>query len=147
MFLSFRRYFDFGGRARRTEFWLFTLFVAFGYFVIVFGWSLALGVTGGSPSSAFDDPDFFDGIGAIPVAVLMLMWLLATIIPGIAVTVRRLHDAGITGWIYLVLVITGFFVPFLPNIAWLILMMIPGTKGANAYGNDPRGGISVEVFE
>lgn len=68
-------------------------------------------------------------------AVLMipvLLYGLAAIVPGLALTVRRLHDTGRSGrWIFIA------FVPFIGSIWLLVLMLMPGEAGSNAYGANP----------
>ena len=84
----FAKYFDFSGRAKRTEYWSFYLIHA-----IVFAVLFSLGATVGWV--------FF---------VLFGIYYLATIIPSVAVLVRRLHDTGRSGWWVLI-----GFVPFRRN--------------------------------
>lgn len=75
------------------------------------------------------------GIG---VAVL---WVLATFIPNIAVAVRRFHDQGQSGWMYLLSMI-----PYVGGIILLVFMCIDGTPGPNQYGPDPKGRGVDDVF-
>ena len=103
-------YFDFEGRARREEFWMFFLFN-----LIV---SIVLGVI-----------DNIVGTGGI----LGGIYSLAVLLPTIAVGVRRLHDIDMTGWLYL-LVLTGIGVFVL-----IFLWIKEGTNGANKFGPDPKG--------
>jgi len=74
----FRRYFEFSGRSRRAEYWYWALFVVF--------CSLAF--------SALDYTLF----AAFQWGPVYSLFTLATIVPGIAVAVRRLHDIGRSGW-------------------------------------------------
>jgi hypothetical protein len=57
---------------------------------------------------------------------------LALFIPGIAVTVRRLHDTNKSGWFILV-----FFIPFIGWI-YLLYLLVEGDKASNQYGPDPK---------
>jgi uncharacterized membrane protein YhaH (DUF805 family) len=69
-------------------------------------------------------------------------------IPNIAVTVRRLHDRDMSGWWYLGYIVASF-IPFLniiALIAFLVVMVLPGTPGPNRYGEDPKGQGMDEVF-
>lgn len=66
---------------------------------------------------------------------LTVVAMLALIIPGIAVAVRRLHDQDKPGW-WLLLV----FVPIIGAIVLLVFMFLEGTKGDNQYGPDPKAG-------
>ena len=115
MFQPLNKYFDFSGRARRAEYWLFFLF----YFVVSFVLVFADGALGYYIQSW--------GIG-----VLGSLFGLAMFIPGLAVTVRRLHDRDMRGW-WILLV----FIPILGYLALLIIFILPGTKGSNRFGKDP----------
>ncbi|WP_452219885.1 DUF805 domain-containing protein [Lacinutrix salivirga] len=110
-------YANFTGRARRQEYWMFTLFH------IIFIVSLAFV---GAYVAEFND----SGIGFIPLGLYML----ATFIPALALASRRLHDIGKTGWYYLVR-----FIPYIGGIWFLILMVQNGNVGPNQYGPDPKG--------
>ena len=76
-----KQYADFSGRARRKEFWMFSLFNMIFSYALVF---------------------IFAGIGAatgiLELTFLSYIYSLAVIIPGLAVTVRRLHDTGKSGF-------------------------------------------------
>ena len=58
---------------------------------------------------------------------LMLLFWLGTIIPAIAVSVRRMHDQDRSGWWILC------------PIANIIFLFIDGTPGSNRFGPDPKG--------
>lgn len=66
------------------------------------------------------------------IMVIFLIWLLASIVPSISVTVRRLHDLGKSGWWYFLQ-----WVPCVGGIVMLIFMCMQGTSGSNKYGEDP----------
>src|SRR5690606_15409995 len=106
MLLPYRRYFDFSGRSRRKEYWMFTLLQ------VIIGVILTalIFMDGGFRLDAFGQPDFSGGFGPLfwIGAGLGTIWALGTIIPSIAVTVRRLHDRNLTGWIYLGIVVLQF---------------------------------------
>jgi len=113
-----RGYLDFSGRAPRREYWSFTLLHAL---FLVCGAYLAevLSIEHPALRSTF--------------TAIFVVYFLASLIPSIAVTVRRLHDIGYSAW--------WLSVSLVPAIgeAWLlILMCIQGTNGANQYGPDPR---------
>ncbi len=121
-----RHYADFSGRSTRTEYWLFVIIF---YVVLVL-----LAFAGGMFSGAAQLDD--SGDSAFTVAMIpMLLWVLASIIPGIAVMVRRLHDSDKSGWLYLLTII-----PYLGFIFTLVFGFLPGTRGENSYGFDPRRG-------
>ena len=113
-----KNYFGFSGRARRKEYWMFVLFnIIFAIVAIVADNLLGLASR---------------EIGYGPIYGL---YVLATIIPGLAVSVRRLHDTGKSGWYFLVALI-----PFIGGIILLVFMVNAGDVGENEYGNDPKEG-------
>ncbi|HCY2327231.1 TPA: DUF805 domain-containing protein [Escherichia coli] len=108
-----KNYVGFSGRARRKEYWMFTLINAIvGAIINVI--QLILG---------------------LELPYLSMLYLLATFLPVLALAIRRLHDTDRSGtWALL------FFVPF---IGWLVLLVFfctEGTSGSNRYGNDPKFG-------
>ena len=146
MILPFKRYAEFTGRSRRMEYWMFTLFNTI---VIV---ALAFLLIGAGGFANLDDPNadpmamgaLFGGMGLI-----VLIYILAVLIPSIAVTVRRLHDRDMSGWWYLAFFVGGLipYIGFLISLAFLVLMVLPGTVGPNRFGEDPKGGVAADVFE
>lgn len=113
----FKQYADFTGRARRKEYWMFILFNIIALFVVVF----------------LDNLFGFTFARDLPYGVLYLTYALAVIVPGLAVTVRRLHDTGRSGWWFLVSLI-----PFAGPIWLLVLMVLEGIPGVNRYGVNPK---------
>lgn len=164
MLMPFRRYADFRGRSRRMEFWMFQLLniivMAVIYALILGGGGLAM-LTGGAAlqgdavtatqlEAMTPGPMFWLGVG------LLCLWALATIVPSLAVTVRRLHDRNMTGWYlpgFIVAIIILSMIPILGpivvlvlEIGWIVLMALPGTPGPNKWGADPLGQADPEVF-
>ena len=148
MFMPFRRYAEFSGRSRRMEFWSFGLFNLIVY-AIIGGIMLGTGASLATLSQNSADPVaaitgvFFSGFG-----VLFGLYWLATIIPTIAVTVRRLHDRDMSGWWYLGVIVLSFIplVGFLVSIAFLVIIFLPGTPGPNRFGPDPKDTSGAQVF-
>ncbi|MFD9518673.1 DUF805 domain-containing protein [Streptomyces sp. NPDC059979] len=105
-----KKYAVFSGRARRQEYWMFALFQA--AVVIV----LAI-------------LDAVIGAGFLIVG----LYLLGTLVPTLAVTVRRLHDLGKSGAWYFIL-----FVPIVGGIWLLVLTATAGQTTPNEYGPDPK---------
>ncbi len=106
-----KHYADFNGRARRTEFWMFVLFNIIISFVLSFIDEL---------------------IGTY--YVLSGLYGLFVFIPGLAVSVRRLHDTGRSGW--------WIFISLIPLIGaiWLIVLWAQDSQpGENKYGPNPKG--------
>ncbi len=138
MILPLQRYADFSGRSRRLEFWSFAFLNLVVTGVLV---SLAFS-TGLSYRALVQQGDFGGGLGVATIAffAILAIYGLAVLIPGIAVNVRRLHDRDMSGWWYLGFVLVGLlpFVGWLTNIAYLVLVCLPGTPGPNRYGHDPK---------
>ena len=110
------RSFDFKGRSRRKEYWMFVLF----NFII----TLVLALL----DNMFDLVPFGSNVGLLCGIYAFLM-----LIPGLAVTVRRLHDIGKSGWWILVALI-----PIVGPILLLIWYCTPGEISDNFYGPDPK---------
>tara|TARA_E500000305_G_C3917712_1_gene186540 strand:- start:199 stop:585 length:387 start_codon:yes stop_codon:yes gene_type:complete len=125
MLLPIKRYADFSGRSRRKEYWMFLLGV-----IIV---AVVLGLIEGALGIG-------GSVGGI-YGPLSLIFLIAVIIPGIAVQVRRFHDQDKSGWFVLLSLI-----PFVGGLVVLVFMLLEGTKGPNRFGADPKGA-GAEVFE
>lgn len=148
MFLPLKRYFDFQGRSRRLEFWMFSLLN-----VLVLG---VLGVitfmTGSTmeqvASADPNDPLAFYQIMFSGVGVLMAVWWLLVLIPSIAVAVRRFHDRDMTGWWYLGFIVLSLipFIGFIASIAFIVVMALPGTDGPNRFGESPKDTVTADTF-
>jgi uncharacterized membrane protein YhaH (DUF805 family) len=149
MFLPFKRYFDFSGRSRRKEYWMFTLLnlIVLTIYVLVFFFLFGNAV--GDPlSGSFDGTGSFFSSSLSGWIVLGLLWLLFVLIPGLSVSVRRLHDRDLSGWWYLAyLVGSGLpFIGFIVIIGFFVVMAMPGTIGSNRFGPDPEDNNTAEVF-
>ena len=101
---------NFNGRARRKEYWMFFLF----NFLIGYGLQVVAMVLGENGGAIF--------------AIVAILYVLASIIPSIAIAVRRMHDVG-KDWWYI-------FIP----IYNLILCCTEGERRENQYGPDPKAG-------
>ncbi|MEF2070655.1 DUF805 domain-containing protein [Consotaella aegiceratis] len=143
LLLPFKRYFEFSGRSRRLEYWLFQIVIYAGVFVFIFLDGF-LGA-GGSSTSSVDTTNGLNASAEAEGGILSLIWIVAIIIPAIAVTVRRLHDTNRTGlWVFIGLV------PLIGGIWLFVLMCLDGTAGDNRFGPDPKGRLGrrmEEVFE
>ncbi|RYF92774.1 MAG: DUF805 domain-containing protein [Caulobacteraceae bacterium] len=128
MFAPLRKYADFNGRARRSEYWLFWLFST-----VV---SLILTFLGGLIFGAADPSNPFGGAN-----LLSVIWSLGILIPSLAVGVRRLHDTDRSGWWLLIIL-----VPLIGIIVLIIFFVLDGTPGTNKFGPDPKGRGPAEVF-
>ena len=122
----FSKYVTFSGRASRSEYWWFVLFLFLG--------QIALGAV---------DVMMF-GAGAQGVGPLGGLFGLVVFLPGLSAIVRRLHDIGRSGWWYWILMIP--LVGFVASIAFLVVMLLRGTPGPNRYGPDPKDPSNAQVF-
>ena len=125
-----RNYFRFTGRARRQEYWGYTLFNLLAY-VAVFFLDVILSVAFYGTDS-YGDPNF--------VPTLTLLWFIFQAIPSIAVTVRRLHDRDLSGWLYLI--------SFVPYVGWLVLfvfLVLDSLPARNSHGVSPKYGQGLEA--
>ncbi len=113
---ALRKYAVFQGRARRKEFWFFQLFFALGVFTLAVV-DVMLG---------FMDKETGTGL------LSTLFWL-AMFLPGLAVSVHRLHDTDRTGWWVLI-----GLIPLVGIIVLLIFYVHEGTRGSNRFGKDPK---------
>ncbi|SCX98034.1 Uncharacterized membrane protein YhaH, DUF805 family [Novosphingobium aromaticivorans] len=134
MLMPYRRYADFSGRSRRKEYWMFMLFS-----VIVTMVCVTLLVAGGMSidenGESTPGPLFWVGV------VAMTVWGLGSIIPSIAVQVRRFHDQDKSGW----MVLLGL-IPYVGGLIVFIFMCLEGTRGPNRYGEDPKNPVGYDVF-
>ena len=111
-----KKYFCFKGRARRSEYWWFSLFCVIPYALL-------------SMLVLADE----DGIAA---PVLILLWSVVIFIPSLAAQVRRLHDRGKSGWIVIL--------EFIPYLGWLVGLFVFGVtlcdsdRKENKYGPSPK---------
>lgn len=116
----FKKYARFDGRASRSEYWWVALFQAILGFVILLPGYIAIVVSLATAASRDQNGGSGDlGAGfAVGVALLILagLFLLATIVPSIAITVRRLHDANYPGPMY--------FLVFIPSVGSIILLVL-----------------------
>jgi uncharacterized membrane protein YhaH (DUF805 family) len=115
-----KKYAVFNGRARRKEYWLFTLFN-----LII---SLVLGLLDGALGLA--DKSGWGPLGGI--------YSLAILIPALAVSVRRLHDTGRSGWWLLIAL-----APCIGGIVLLVFMIEDSHLGENQYGPNPKDDYSI----
>lgn len=108
----FAKYVDFSGRARRAEYWFFFLFCILVQVVLGFFGGLL-----GAPDSVFEK--------------ISSIFMLATLVPGLAAGARRLHDIGHSGWWQL---LTLTIIGIIPLIIFFVLR---GNEDENEYGPSP----------
>src|SRR5687767_657812 len=112
-------YAKFDGRATRSEYWWF---VAFSFLVALTGYLVGGLLYAVSRSSAI----------FTVVTLALIIFLIVSFIPSLAVAVRRLHDTGRSGWWYLIV-----FIPYIGAIVLLVLLAMPSSPGYNQYGPPP----------
>ena len=120
------RFADFKGRSRRSEYW----------YVQVFLVVTNLAVAGIDLALMDGDVDRFIANGG--GGIVGLIWIFATIVPALAVLVRRLHDTGKTGWWALV-----GFIPLVGAIVLLVFTVTDSSPGENKYGTSPKASSSL----
>jgi len=122
--MVWKKYAEFSGRARRTEYWMFTLFHVLVSIVLA-----VIGVVGIAVSQ--DNPS-----NAILFYIPAVIYALAALIPSLAVTTRRLHDTGKSGWLLLLV-----FVPLVNLVAGIVIFVfccMDSQPGPNQYGPNPK---------
>lgn len=153
----FKQYADFGGRARRSEYWWFMLINFINTMILIVGTFVPL-IKLGMNYSSIDDMDDLELIKAIannPFFYLYIIYYLAVLIPSISVSVRRLHDIGRSGyWYFLFIgcsmmssltnVTTGIvriiltLVVLALSILFLVWMFTDSQPGTNIWGPNPK---------
>jgi uncharacterized membrane protein YhaH (DUF805 family) len=116
----FSKYATFSGRARRSEYWWWILFT------VIIAVIAAVADNGLGLKIAKDSSLTYGWISVVAWLVLLL--------PTIAVTFRRLHDTGRSGWWWLLSLICG-----IGAIIVLIFCVSDSKPGANEYGPNPKG--------
>ena len=129
----FENYANFSGRARRSEYWYFTLFniIIFVPLVILF---VVFAESGGNSEAI-----------SLIFMLFFIVVALALLIPSIAVAVRRLHDTGKSGWWYILGVIP--VVSYVGGIVLLVFYCMDGEPNSNKWGPNPKLAISNEIDE
>ena len=110
-------YTNFNGRASRSEYWFFALYnTIFSFFALRL--------------DKIFEINFDDEIGYGPLTAI---YSIAMVIPSLAISVRRLHDVGKSGWMFLI-----SFVPFIGSVWLLVLLLSKSEKEQNQYGDLPK---------
>ena len=112
-----KKYAVFTGRAQRAEYWYFFLFN-----LII---AIALGIIDGLLGTYSAESGY---------GLLSGLYMLAVLIPGIAVGVRRLHDTNRSGWWMLI-----GLIPIIGTIVLIVFFVLDSTPGENQHGPNPKG--------
>ena len=115
----FRKYADFSGRARRSEYWKFMLFTMIieALSTVIFSTIIPLTVE----------------IHGVEISLVYLAVCLIFYLPKLSVSVRRLHDIGKSGWFYLISLI-----PVVGQIIFFIWCVKDSEECTNEYGQSPK---------
>ncbi len=116
-FAAVKKYAVFKGRARRKEFWYFTLFY------IIF--SLIAGIVDALAGTQ---------VPTMGIGLISIIYALAMLLPSVSVSVRRLHDTGRSGWWWWINLL-----PFIGQIVLLVFVVLNSQPGDNRYGPNPKG--------
>jgi uncharacterized membrane protein YhaH (DUF805 family) len=114
-------YTNFKSRARRSEYWFIQLFLVLA--------NLATAAIDFALMNGDVDRFIANGGGGI----VGLIWIIATIVPALAVLIRRLHDTNRSGWWALI-----GLVPFVGAIVLLVFTIEDSSNGQNKYGASPK---------
>lgn len=112
---ALKNYAEFNGRASRREYWMFSL-----SHIIILALILWLSMA-------------FETVVSGLTSILSILYMIVTLIPHLAVLVRRLHDTNQSGWFYFI-----SFIPFIGPIILFVFLCKKGTSGDNNYGPDPK---------
>lgn len=114
--LALKKFGDFSGRSRRSEYWYFVL-----YYVLI---GIALG---------FVDTLLGTTNDLLPIGLLETVFTLAMLIPSGSVSIRRLHDIGKSGWWLLLSML-----PIVGTIILIVFFFQDSQPGMNEYGANPK---------
>ena len=156
-----KQYADFNGRARRKEYWWFVLINTIITMILVICWMIPMFKMAFNAESVgeFDEWDVVRTMFSNPFLYIYLVYYLAILVPMIAVTVRRLHDTGKSGfWVFLyiggsllgsvanmyqtanpIVAMVLLFIALAITIVFLVWMFTNSEYGPNQYGSNPKG--------
>ena len=118
-----KKYAVFNGRARRKEYWMFTLFnIIFAILAVILDYLLGTTII-----------ELGTGIEGLGYGLFYILYALAVLIPGLAVSVRRLHDIGKNGWMLLL-----YLIPLVGAIWILVYLVTDSNPVENEYGPNPK---------
>lgn len=129
------QYGDFRGRARRREYWWFYLLNMLGVLLLMV------------PVTVVDAAS--ESVLPFLTVVPLILYVIAVVIPYLAVTVRRLHDSGRSGWWMVLLQFVFGFLPYLNLIGGIVMLVFLCTDsedGPNQYGPNPKATVNIYEF-
>ena len=131
----FRNYAVFQGRAGRSEFWWWILFVVISDVIVGIPYTIGMATSAGTMTvNEATGQVTSAGLSGLAIAgiALLTIWHLALLLPSLSVIVRRLHDTDRSGWwwwLNLICCIGG--------IILLVFYLTPSTPGPNRFGDGP----------
>ncbi|MEQ8300841.1 MAG: DUF805 domain-containing protein [Hyphomonas sp.] len=128
-----KNFVQFHGRARRSEYWGYVLFATIFYVAALFvDVMLSLAFYG---TDQYGDP--------IILPILFIVFLLYNILPSLSITIRRLHDQDLSGWMYLI-----SFIPYIGGLILLVFMILDSKPATNKHGPSPKymGATTADTF-
>ena len=131
MIMPLKRFAEFSGRSRRKEYWMFVLLQ-----MLILIPVAILAILMGGP---VEDPA--NPLGSTAILIVLGVYFLVFLIPGLAVQVRRFHDQDKSGWFILL-----GFIPYVGSLILLVFMCLEGTRGPNRFGPDPKDPYAEDVF-
>ncbi|MFM6974867.1 MAG: DUF805 domain-containing protein [Agromyces sp.] len=141
----FQKYVTFTGRATRSEYWYFALFHALVSAALTI--ALVVGTLAAFGPFAFSETymampydRYMASMHVQPIGLVFFAlaacavsaWYLGTVLPGLAVSVRRLHDAGLNGWLFLLVLL-----PWVGPIIAFVFALLPSVPADNQWGLAP----------
>ncbi len=125
----FKKYAQFSGRSRRSEYWYAMLMNTI--IIFVFELIMLVPITKGIINNHLSTGET---IFTLAGAIIFFLYYLAILIPSLSMTVRRLHDIGKSAWWLLI-----GFIPYIGSIILFIFSVLDSQPGANKYGPNPKG--------
>jgi len=126
----FKKYAQFNGRSRRSEYWLASVMnfiIVMAFYLIMFIPMMIDITSNGEPSGLT--------VGIMGIfGLLIFAYAIAILVPSLAMSVRRLHDTGRSGWFLLLNLI-----PYIGGIILFVFSVLDSQPGANQYGPNPKG--------
>ncbi len=126
----FKNYAKFEGRSRRSEYW----YAVLANWIIVMVVYMILFIPIMSDIATNGEPTGVSLTLSIVVGLVLMVYAFASLVPSLALGVRRLHDIGKSGWYMLM-----GLIPYVGSIILIVFMATDSQKGPNQYGSNPKG--------
>lgn len=126
----FKKYAQFNGRSRRSEYW----FAALANYIIMIIFYLIMFIPMMSDIAKYGEPMGASAGVMMIGALLIFIYAIAVLVPSLAMSVRRLHDTGRSGWFLLL-----GLIPYIGGIILFVFSVLDSQPGPNQYGPNPKG--------